>query len=248
MTGTVQVFHGMEDVAAAAAQRFSALASQSCAERGAFHVALAGGSTPRRLYALLATPAYAEAIAWDKVHIYFGDERCVPPEHADSNYRMAHEALLSRVPVPATNIHRMAGELPDAAEAAADYARQLQALLPQQDGQPCFDLVLLGMGDDGHTASLFPGTTALEESSWTVAAVYVDKLSAWRITLSFTAINHARHVLLLVTGAGKAATLAQVFAPGVGERFPVQRVRPRGRLEWLLDEAAAAQLPDEARS
>jgi 6-phosphogluconolactonase len=238
----VRVFADAAEVARAAAQRFAELAAASVAERGAFSVALAGGNTPRSVYELLAGGEFSEKIDWPSVHVFFGDERAVPPDHPDSNYRMANEALLSRVPVPAPNVHRMKGE-GDAAANARQYEDELRGFFGDA-AWPRFDLVMLGMGDDGHTASLFPDTAALEEQRAWAAADWVEKLGAWRLTLTAPAVNAARNVLFLVTGAAKAARLREVLR---GERdparLPSQLIAPAdGSLEWFIDRAAAADL------
>ena len=206
--------------------------------------ALAGGSTPRQLYELLASPAYRDRIDWQRVCIYFGDERCVPPEHTDSNYRMAREALLDHVPVLSQQVQRMEGEHPEPAQAARHYAEQLHAQLPKDEqGLPRFDLVLLGMGPDGHTASLFPNTDILDNISDLVAAVYVEKLRSWRLSLTYVTINRARHVLILVTGSNKASLIRDILGEqAVAARYPIQGVQPNGELLWYLDAAAAAGL------
>jgi 6-phosphogluconolactonase len=241
-TPEMSVLADAEEVARAVAVRFAELARASVPERGAFSVALAGGTTPRRVYELLAGDDYRAQVPWEGVHVFFGDERCVPPDHADSNYRMAHEALLSRVPIPEQNVHRMRGE-GDAAANASLYEDELRAFFGDVEW-PRLDLVMLGMGDDGHTASLFPETPALaERRAWAVAN-WVEKFGAWRVTLSAPAINHARRVFFVVTGAGKAARLAEVLR---GERdparLPSQLIEPAdGMLEWFVDRAAAASL------
>ncbi|HEV2862942.1 MAG TPA: 6-phosphogluconolactonase [Pyrinomonadaceae bacterium] len=242
--GEVRVYEGPRELARAAAERFAELAAQAVKERGAFSVALAGGTTPRHVYELLAGDDFRDKIHWPDVHVFFGDERAVPPDHADSNYRMASEALLSRVPVPAENVHRMKGE-GDAAANARQYEDELRAFFGDS-ARPRFDLVMLGMGDDGHTASLFPSTQALEETRAWVVANWVEKLNAWRVTLTAPAVNAARHVLFLVGGGGKAARLREVLR---GERdttrLPSQLVAPDdGALEWFIDRAAAADLED----
>lgn len=208
------------------------------AERGAFRIALAGGSTPRALYALLAQ-SQAEFARW---HVYFGDERAVPPEHPDSNYRMAREAWLGVGQVPEAQVHRMLGEL-GAGSAAAHYERELMSSFGSRE-VPRFDLVLLGMGADGHTASLFPGTTALTETRLFVASTWVEKLSANRVTLTLRTLNAARHALFLVAGADKAPALREVLhARATGQRLPAALVRPwEGELTWLVDSAAASEL------
>lgn len=238
----VSIFEEAEEVAQAAASRFVELSRAAIDAQGRFSVALSGGSTPRRTYQLLASDSFKETIDWAKVHVFFGDERCVPPTDADSNYRMADEALLSLVPIPARNVHRIMGE-GDAVANARLYEDELQTFFDNA-AWPRFDLVLLGMGDDGHTASLFPETKALEEGRAWVLANWVEKLGAYRITLSAHAINMAAHVIFLVAGAGKAARLAEVIrGPRDPERLPSQLIRTaNGKLEWLIDRAAAANL------
>lgn len=223
-------------LARAAAEHFVTVAAEAIAARGRFVVALSGGSTPRATYVLLASDEFAARVDWSRVHVLWGDERCVPPDHAESNYRMAREVLLDKVPIPAENVHRMRGELsPD--QAATAYQAELEAVLGA-GGR--FDLVLLGMGADGHTASLFPGTAALEEGERTVVAVTVKGLCAWRVTLTLPVINAGRDVLFLVSGAAKGPTLARMCA---GELFPAGLVQPdEGQLTWLVDLAAAGQL------
>jgi 6-phosphogluconolactonase len=241
---SVRVFADPEAVARAAARRFAGLAREAVDERGAFSVALSGGSTPRRVYELLAGDDFRGQVGWRGVHVFFGDERTVPHDHADSNYRMANEALLSRVALPAENVHRIEG-LGDAAANASDYESVMRGFFGEAEW-PRFDLVMLGMGDDGHTASLFPGTDALAERRAWVVANRVEKLNAWRITLTAPAINAARHVLFLVTGAGKAARLREVLKGGRDPaRLPSQLIRPGdGTLEWFVDRAAASRLED----
>ena len=238
----VRVFDDAEAVARAAAERFAELAREAVGARGLFTVALAGGSTPRRVYELLAGEGFKEVIDWPNVHVYFGDERMVPPDHAESNYRMASEALLSRVPVPPENVHRIDG-LGDAAANASAYEREMRGLFGDAEW-PRLDLVLLGMGDDGHTASLFPGTEALGERRLWVAPNWVGKLGAWRVTLTAPCLNAARHVAFLVTGGAKAGRLREVLQ---GEhdaaRLPSQLIRPHeGTLEWFVDREAAGSL------
>lgn len=239
----VKVFDDPERVALAAACILQERALEAVALRGLFTLALAGGSTPRRVYELLADEGTSVYVDWQKVHIFFGDERMVPPDHPDSNYRMANEALLSRVPVPPENVHRIEG-LGDAAANASAYESEMRGLFGDDAEWPRLDLVMLGMGEDGHTASLFPHTAALDERRAWVAANWVEKLGAWRVTLTAPAINAARHVLFLAGGAGKAERLREVLK---GERdpsrLPSQLIRPRdGTLEWYVDRAAAAGL------
>jgi 6-phosphogluconolactonase len=245
----VEVLPSAESVMRAAADYFAARASEAIAESGRFAVALSGGNTPRGTYALLASDPYAARIAWKHVHFFWSDERCVPPDDVASNYRMACDTLLDRVPVPAANVHRIAGEsTPDAA--AADYESELRRFFTAAHGPPpsapgrSFDLVFLGMGDDGHTASLFPGTAAVRENRRWVVAHHVDKLAAWRITLTPPVINSARNVVFLVSGAEKAAALRRaVNGAHDPDAVPAQAVAPReGRLQWLVDATAAAEL------
>jgi 6-phosphogluconolactonase len=239
---SVRVFADPEATASAAARRIVELARAAIDERGAFSIALSGGSTPRRIYELLAGDEFREQVEWESIHVFFGDERTVPADSAESNYRMANEALLSRVPVPKENVHRIEG-VGDAAANASAYESAMRGFFGDADW-PRFDLVMLGMGDDGHTASLFPDTVALSERRAWVVANWVEKFQTWRITLTAPAINAARHVLFLVNGAGKAGRLREVLK---GERdparLPSQLIAPReGTLEWFIDRAAASSL------
>lgn len=238
----IRILENDERVARTAAEFFVDIAQSSISAQGRFSVVLAGGSTPRRTYELLATEEHRNRIAWPKVHIFFGDERCVSPRDASSNYRMADEAMISRLPIPSQNIHRMAGE-GDAVANASLYESDLLTFFDEAPW-PRFDLVLLGMGDDGHTASLFPGTSALSERKAWVLANWVEKLNAYRITLTPPAINHAANVLFLVTGAGKTKSLFHVLRGARDpQRLPAQLIQPvEGSLIWLVDEAAAGDL------
>jgi len=227
------------------------IARNAAADTGRFTLALSGGSTPRRLYALLADPAapYRAMIPWEATQIFFGDERHVSPVDPRSNYRMASEALLAHVPIPPANVHRVEAELADAGEAAARYAQEIARVFALSPGEwPRFDLILLGMGPDGHTASLFPGSDALGVRDRTVAANWVAKFGAYRITLTLPVFDAASAVHFLIAGADKAATLSAVFdpasSPDAPDAFPCQRIRPRsGELLWLVDRAAAKALP-----
>ena len=236
------IFDDADATARAAAERFAEIAGESVRARGRFSVALSGGSTPRRIYELLAGEDFAARVDWTKAHVFFGDERCVPPEDEASNYRMASETLLSRAGVPRENVHRMIGE-GDAVANARLYEDELRSFFGDA-AWPAFDLVMLGLGEDGHTASLFPGTSALEERGAWVAANWVEKLGSYRLTLTPPAINHAAHVMFVVTDAGKAGRLFEVLQ-GAREprRLPAQLIRPAGgALEWYVDRAAAAKL------
>ena len=241
----ILIFDNSQEVARAAADRFVEIAHAAINESGRFSVALSGGSTPKIVYELLASDEYKDRLDWTKVHIFFGDERCVPPDDAESNYRMANEAMLSRLPVPPQNIHRMQG-VGDAAANARLYEDELRTYF-NDSSWPRFDLVFLGMGDDGHTASLFPNSPALSEHAAWVAANWVEKFNAFRITMTLPAINHAAHVIFLVTGEGKAARLAEVLSgEGTSGQLPSQLIRPfDGSVEWLIDKAAAAKSKDE---
>jgi 6-phosphogluconolactonase len=231
-------------LARAAAARIDELARGAIEARGLFTIALSGGSTPHRVYELLAGEDFRESIDWRNVHVFFGDERMVPPESAESNYRMANEALLSRVPIPPENVHRIDG-VGDAAANASAYELEMRGLFGDVEW-PRFDHVMLGMGDDGHTASLFPGTSALDETRLWVAPNWVEKLGVWRVTLTAPVINAARHITFLITGAGKAERLREVLkGERDSSRLPSQLIRPfDGTLEWFVDRAAAARLEE----
>ena len=231
-----------------AAERFAGFAEAAVARVGRFTVALAGGSTPKLLYALLATPSYRSRIPWHKSRIFWGDERCVPPDQMESNYRMVEETLLRHLPPP-EGIYRMRGEDPDPDRAAADYEDLLRGAFELKAGElPRLDLILLGMGADGHTASLFPGSPALTEVARLVVATSVGTRHVvsvpQRLTLTLPVLNEASAVLFLVSGRDKAEMLHSVLDGATpGDRLPAQRVRPRdGRLIWLADRAAASLL------
>lgn len=236
----IKVVPDAKAVAAEAAERVAAAAERAIAQRGRFSIALSGGSTPKALYALLTAEPYRSRIDWSKVHILFGDERAVPPDHKDSNYRMAAEALLTKVPIPGDNVHRMRGELGERAdEAAKEYG-----LMLKEDFPLGLDVVLLGMGGDGHTASIFPHTTAVAEKKHRVVGYFAENSStgkSWRITMTAPFINEAREVLVLLAGADKAARVIEVLeGPYEPERLPIQLIKPtQGKLVWIMDVAAA---------
>ncbi len=245
MAMEIQRVADQEGVSRAAAGLFVRLAQQAVAERGRFVVALAGGSTPRDVYRRLATSPLRERVPWEKIEFFWGDERPVPADHADSNYRMAWESFLSSVPVAAEQIHRMHGERADLEEAASEYEREIGEVfgVPTHSEPPSFDLILLGMGADGHTASLFPGSGALSVvDRWVVESSGPE--SGRRLTLTLPVLNRARCVCFLVSGRAKAKTLAAVIeGPRAPERLPSQAVAPsEGRLVWIFDRAAAAHL------
>jgi polyphosphate glucokinase len=229
-----------------AAAEFFVSALTAVGNKGVFSVALSGGSTPRGLFALLASdPKWRTELPWEQTHFFWGDERYVPADHPDSNFKMANDVLLSQVPVPEANVHRVHTEFPSAADAAADYERELQNFFGLTEGEiPRFDLVLLGLGPEGHTASLFPGTRALSETKRLVVSNWVGKLDAERITFTAPVLNNAACVMFLVTGDEKAPVLKAIFeGPYEPEQLPAQLISPtNGRLTWLLDQAAAAGL------
>lgn len=215
-------------------------------KRAVYSVALSGGSTPSRLYALLAGDAVIrDQIPWNRVHFFWGDERHVSPDHPDSNYRMADTALLSKAPIPSPNIHRIRAEDSDAHKAAADYEQEIRRFFKIDAGQmPRFNCVLLGMGPDGHTASLFPGTAALEETKHLVVANWVEKFQSYRITMTVPVFNNAERIIFLVSGQEKAKLLKSVLAHRrESDPYPVQLIRPEhGELIWLIDPSAASHL------
>ena len=243
----IEVFPDREKLIQAAAEQAIQLTYQGITENGRVAIALSGGSTPRPLYALLASERYSQRIDWPRVHIFWGDERCVPPDSPESNYQMARETLLDAAPIPVSNVHRIHGE-EDPEKAAAAYEKELRAFfgVNATDGSPRlgFDVILLGMGDNGHTASLFPGLPAVTEKQRWVMAQYVEVVSMWRITLTPVVINAAKNVIFIVSGAEKAKPLHSVLeGPFQPEVLPAQIIRPAaGRLLWLVDRAAAGRL------
>jgi 6-phosphogluconolactonase len=243
----IEIFPSPADMNQEAANLFTARAAEAASAQGRFTAALSGGKTPAALYGLLAKTPFASQIPWARVHLFWGDERCVPPDHGDSNYRTVRELLLENVPIPPANVHRMPGEMvPE--EAAARYEEELREFFaPHGGGFPVFDLILLGIGEDGHTASLFPGTRALRESARWVLGHYVDPRKGWRITLTPPVINAARKVVFIVAGAGKASVLRDILeGPFRPDTLPAQMVRPSGGdMMWMLDREAAAQLKGE---
>jgi 6-phosphogluconolactonase len=246
----IEIFPDAATLARAAAEIFVTAARQAVAAQGRFTVVLAGGSTPKLLYALLVDDAAVRArLPWRQTFFFFGDERHVPPDHADSNYRMAFEAMLSKAPIEPSQILRITAEL-GAAEAAAAYEHVICDFFQLAPNQlPRFDLVLLGMGPDGHTASLFPDTDALAENQRLVVANRVQKLKADRITMTFPPLNNAGSVMFMVQGPDKAPALRSVLQSRDLPPLPAQRVQPRnGTLRWLVDDAAAAFLDRTALS
>ena len=243
MNPELRIFDDFESLSRNAANLFIRQAAQSIAESDRFLIALNGGSTPTRLFQLLATD-YRDEGDWSKVHMFWGDERCVPPEDPGSNYKQARELLLSHVPIPDSNIHRIKGEL-EPAEASRDYVITLKTFASPPLDVPRFDLVYLGMGEDGHTASLFPGSpTNVTEPVIPVTAYYQDR-PANRVSLTPLVFNCARMVVFMATGEKKAITLAEVLSDRYNpEQYPAQRIDPKdGRLIWLVDKGAAGRLP-----
>ncbi len=240
----VVVLPDLDAVSREAAERFVAIANDAIARNNRFTVALAGGSTPERLYRLLASDAYRDQVPWASVYFFFGDERCVPPDDAESNYRMARNALLAAVPIIPEQVFRMEGER-DPQSAAMTYDATLGDVFGLTPGRvPQFDLILLGMGPDGHTASLFPHTEGLKVIDRLAIANFVPKFDTWRLTLTYPVLDAAAHVLFLVGGAEKADAVQQVIeGPFNPDEYPSQGVRlADGTLTFLLDTAAASKL------
>ena len=241
-TRNIEVLATAADLFHAAAEELVRAARTAIGAQGRFTVALSGGSTPKALYSLLAAN-YAD-FPWNRVYLFFGDERHVPPTDPESNYRMVEESLLTKIAIPAENVFRVPAENPDAAAAAADYEAQLRKFFQLKSGEfPRFDLILLGLGPDGHTASLFPDSQALDEQSRLVVANWVAKFNTHRITFTFPVLNRAAEVIFLASGPDKAEMLHQVLESKNTPPLPSQRVEPSdGKLLWMLDEAAAAKL------
>jgi 6-phosphogluconolactonase len=236
----IHTFATPAEAAHASAERFVELATRAVSERGRFSVALSGGTTPRVAYRLLGEEPFRSRIPWEAVHLFWGDERCVPPGHLRSNFAMANDAFVSRVPVPPANVHRMRGELPPR-QGAEEYARELAAYFGTRT--PRFDLVHLGVGADGHTCSLFPFDPLLLERRHAVATAILRPLGEPRITLTMPVVNAAAYVEMLAPGADKAEVAWKVLrGPRDPHRIPAQMVRPAGEMVWLLDRASAARL------
>jgi 6-phosphogluconolactonase len=237
----IRIYHDAEALSLAAAELFAAEARQAVQARGRFTIALAGGSTPRRTYELLAQDPFRKLVPWQKNHIFWGDERCVPADDPRSNALMAHQTLLDHVPIPLEQVHPMACDR-SPQQAAVAYEALLRDFFP--DGSPRFDLVVLGLGVNGHTASLFPGTSVLEEQQRWVAEVYVAEEGLHRLTLTAAAINQAAMVVFLVSGHGKAPILRKVLKEAQDPHsIPARLIKPvDGGLLWLVDRDAASQL------
>jgi 6-phosphogluconolactonase len=240
----IRVLTTPQELFGAAAEEIVRAAQESVAERGRFTIALSGGSTPKNLFNLLATNARS-TLPWDRMFFFWGDERHVSPTDPDSNYRMANETMLSKIPVPAGNVFRVEAENPDASAAAEAYEKTLRRFFQlKPDEFPRFDMILLGLGPDGHTASLFPNTAALGEKSRLVVANWIEKLNAYRLSLTLPVLNAGRCVTFLVSGTDKAPVLKVVLEESVpSEQYPAKLVRPAdGKLIWLIDRAAASAL------
>ena len=236
----IQIVPDMPALSRAGADEIVRCAKDSIDARGRFTIALSGGSTPQGAHELLAQH---KDLPWEKIYIFFGDERHVPPDDKESNYRAAKESLLSRIPIPTENVHRIRAELPPDV-AAQQYEEELRKFFQRPPGEwPRFDLIMLGMGPDGHTASLFPGTAGLNENSRWVVANRVEKLNTWRITFTFPLINHAAEVLYLIAGDDKAEVLRDILEGEKKDAYPIQQVQPvNGKLLWIIEKGAARLL------
>ena len=245
MKPSIELFTDADELASGAAQRIVDHSRKAISTSGRFTIGLSGGSTPKRLYKLLAdeNQIYRDQMSWDRIHFFWTDERHVPPDDSDSNYRMVNEAMLSHLPVPASNIHRMLAEKINAQGVADDYEAELTEFFDfEPDDVPRIDLVLLGMGADGHTASLFPGSTVLQEKDRLVVAPWVEKLKVNRLTMTLPVLNNADAVLFLVSGSDKAEMLTEVLE-GPDSRYPAQLIKPvDGQLTWLVDKDAGVRL------
>jgi 6-phosphogluconolactonase len=241
-TRSIEVLATAADLYHAAAEEFVSVGRAAIGAQGRFTVALSGGSTPKALYSLLAAN-YADFV-WNRVFLFFGDERHVPPTDPESNYKMVNEALLTSIAIPPANVFRVRAENPDADAAASDYEKQIRQFFDLKSGEfPRFDLVLLGMGPDGHTASLFPDSKALDEQSRLVVANWVAKFDTHRITFTFPVLNQAAEVMFMACGADKADMVHQILEGKNTPPLPSQRIQPTtGKLLWMFDELAAAKL------
>ena len=247
MNRVIQVAENRKELSRLAAEEFVRLAVKAVSENDRFTVSLAGGSTPVSLYSLLSRSdkPFRAQVSWDKTFFFWGDERHVPPDHPDSNYRMAYEALLSRVPIPAENIHRIKSEVSEASQAADEYEETLRKFFKLREGQfPRFSLVLLGLGQDAHTASIFPGSQVINETRRLVVAPWIEKLKSSRITLTPPVLNMAEVVIFLVSGSEKAQALRSVLEGAYQpEHLPAQLVRSKeSMVMWLIDQEAASML------
>jgi 6-phosphogluconolactonase len=245
LTPNVRVFENLEALSRAAAEDFTGLANQQKPAGSPFIAALSGGSSPKRFYELLATPEFSSRIPWPRVHLFQVDERAVPPDSPQSNYKLIRETMLDHIPLPTENLHRMAAENPDRDGVAKAYAAELRRVAGVKEGEwPQLDLIYLGIGEEGHTASLFPGTAALDESKLAVSPNYVPQVKMWRMTLTLPVLNNAARIVFIVSGAQKAPILRQVLKEShPSAPLPAQLIQPaHGSLAWYVDRAAAQQL------
>jgi 6-phosphogluconolactonase len=248
MKGRLEIADSLFALQQRAADVFVERVTDEIHSHGMASVALAGGTTPRGVYELLGSPQYRDRVEWKRVHLFWGDERCVGPTAPESNFRMANESLIRNVAIPPGNIHRIRGEMKPQDAARESETEILRFFTLKAGGFPKFSLVLLGLGEDGHTASLFPGTTVLEERDHIVMDVYVERLASSRITMTIPAINNAASIVFVVSGTTKASILSEVLKDGQ-PRFPAQYIVPSsGQLYWLVDKAAASQIPTEEAS
>lgn len=246
MTPGIEIFRDLDEMSRRAADRFVEAAEETVAGRRTFYAALSGGATPRTTFSLLAGTDLALRFPWSSTHFFQVDERAVPPDSPESNFRMIREAMLDRAPLPPENFHRMLAESPDLESAAHEYAHEIADVIHPLGGKfPRFDLIQLGLGTNGHTASLFPGTSALDEQKRWVVPNYVAELNTWRMTLTSPVLNAAREIIFLVDGEDKADVLRRVLYPeSTDDRFPAQGIAPReGQLRWYLTDSAARLLP-----
>lgn len=242
-SASIRVFPSRDLLELNAAKEIVRIIGAAIRDRGTCSIALSGGETPRRIYARLARAPFANSLDWSKIHLFCGDERAVPPTDPKSNYGMVNRDLISHIDIPLSNIHRIQGEL-DPEDAARKYEEDLKAAFVAGDVR--FDLVLLGLGEDGHTASIFPRTRSVEESRDLVCSTYVPQLESWRISLTLHTINHARHTLFLVSGAKKAAIVDRVLSiDSPSKDLPATMVAPyTGTLQWMMDTEAATDFMD----
>jgi 6-phosphogluconolactonase len=239
MEKRIHVYPNKEKLVAATAERVINLIGQAIQENGLCNIALAGGNTPREVYSMLAANSYRDRVDWNGLHLFWGDERMVPPEHQDSNFRMVQQTLLEHIKIPDGNAHRIRGEITPE-KAAAEYAELLHDHF--REDSPHFDLILLGIGEDGHTASLFPDTDAIEECERHTVAVFVPRLNTWRVTLTLPVLNAAREVIFLVSGSSKSNIIQRIMSVKQPTKdLPATMVNPEnGTLRWILDSEAAA--------
>ena len=241
--GELRVYGDAEQLARGAAELFITVAEESIRTRGRFRVALSGGSTPRRMYELLGTDVFSRRVDWDRVDLFWGDERYVGPDNLNSNYRMTADALLQRIVIPGRNVHRVRTDLVPPTAAASAYATEIRNCFQDASSLPQFDLIFLGLGTNGHTASLFPHSPVLREQTHLVVAAFVAEVNMWRITMTAPLLNRGRTVAFLVEGSGKAEVLRSVLVGARDpEHLPAQLIVPEGNLLWLADEAASLAL------